>query len=781
MGVNNSSKTVSEKLEDLDILNEAAANLSETKVDRITNVKAYPDEKEVNVINPEGFEFAALNSPGVGSGASLQLEDADNFYQISTSTNEGTREISIDEIAGGVNFTAVEKDGDTQSTSIILTPKNPHIQGENESVEAQYNSERNIQEDIIETLKQNKSSDNSVSVDVLFNSDAMSKYSKSDIERAVWLMSDDSLDLQMGTHTEHKIKNKFGWVILRQTENDKIIQTPGDRIKESSNSLKQESAISSQHVKVESGLLMPVSSTVYPASWSDAKVKNEEKKRKEYIEAGLIPFFNRIDSGVKGRVSNEIFDLSELRNNMDRVEVAVEKTNLLSKNERNLKYGSFGGQNIQTKTSKGVFQGLYFQKGKKGEVPFFFKADILKVDADDTGHYLAYMNQMYSGYKPKKIFFGGVEGEIDMTRVNRFLSKQIISSLSYQRNRAVADAIKESFESSNILSEYEDRGIKSSPLVYRTANGDTVDLSVSEEQLAIADRIEDSPVRIHVKMVEGKEISFDYNNEDLDETQKPTIRFEPSKFGNVSPLDSDTLIRVAVDRLGLEPDTVQSKLEALYHQGWINYPRTDTIKASDEPVFLIRDLTSFKGVENERKLLELIDAADKAYKAGKPFTLQGNWILKQGDAEIIERGAITSDEQKFYNHYEFDISLKSGVTPVELTEYLIDYEIATPATRTSTLASLREAGIIELARDRTYTLDTRGLILAAAYSYLQNDSSMSGLDIKRKLTRAENIEEMFELVNSFKVIDRKSMSAHIQKEGGKLINKRNDLTVLDSY
>ena len=541
------------------------------------------------------------------------------------------------------------------------------------------------------------------------------------------------------------------------------------------------------HVNFNNDHLLMPSSNAMPASWKKPKKKKEEALRKEYLELGLIPFYNRVNSGAKGRASNEVFDLQEFHSKIETVDIAVEKESLLTKEEKkNNKIGSFGGQNIQAQTNYDTFKGLYFQKGLKGkgkdEVPFFFKANVIKVDSDDTGHYIAYMNEKYSAHKAKEIYFGKNKGEIDMLKVNRFLAKQIISSMSYQRNKAIAKAINKAFSDIEVKEEFSDQSIEISPLSFRNASGDSEDLSVSEEQLAICHVINASETSIRLETVDNKEIVFDYEEVDLDETKKPVLTFEAYENQDVEPLDSDSLLRIGVDRLGLEPDSVQSMLEAMYKQGWINYPRSDTIKAQDEPVYLLRELDKFKGTENERKLLSLIDAAHNAYINDKPFRYYGDWVLRQGTTEIRkENQFILVDEQQSYSDLEFDISIITGISPIELTTYLTTNDIATPATRTSILSSLRQAGIITLSKDRTYKLDTRGLYFASGYDYLL-ENNIAGIDLKRKISQPEiNIDEIIQIVNSFSVIDQKEFADFIKEHGEEIINMRNDLTILESY
>ena len=551
-------------------------------------------------------------------------------------------------------------------------------------------------------------------------------------------------------------------------------------------------SVNISQVKTHNGRILPDQPFDYPESWKDidGKIQHEQAKRREYREENIIPFHNKVN---KNRSANELFDIDDLRSKVKTVDIAVEKQQLLSDAEKkqNLVIGSFGGQNIQAKTDQQIFKGLYNQKGEKDEIHQFYKADLIKVDTDDTGHYIAYMNEIYTGHTAKKIVFGNKEGKINKLKANKFLGKQILSSLSYQRNKAISDALKDSLSDVPIKKELVDARGVFSPLAYRNSSGVVKDLSVSEEQLAIANTVLNAPVNVIVDLVDSDEnIRFIYKGEDLDERFKPTVSFIVTG-GDVKPLDSDTLLVFSVDRMNLEPDAVQNMLEALYQQGWINYPRADTLKAEDEPIYLLRDIDSFQGTEQEKHLLKIIDESDKAFKQGKPYLQNGYWILEQGATNLKSNAVKLVDEVSFYTDEGFDISIEKGLSPLDLTKYLVENDITTPATRTAIISAMKEAGVLSLDKDRKYQLDRRGIYFAGAYGFLAKHKIETSIELKKKITAIKpsektkvinkRIKQIASIVNNYDIIDRKEMKYFVKKQSEKLLREQNDLSVLDGY
>ena len=62
---------------------------------------------------------------------------------------------------------------------------------------------------------------------------------------------------------------------------------------------------------------------------------------------------------------------------------------------------------------------------------------------------------------------------------------------------------------------------------FKAQIGELVDLSVSEEQLAIANAVLDTDTFFKVYLVDSDDsIDFDYNNEDFNETEHPNLFFK---------------------------------------------------------------------------------------------------------------------------------------------------------------------------------------------------------------------------------------------------------------
>jgi len=147
---------------------------------------------------------------------------------------------------------------------------------------------------------------------------------------------------------------------------------------------------------------------------------------------------------------------------------------------------------------------------------------------------------------------------------------------------------------------------------------------------------------------------------------------------------------------------------------------------------LLRDINEFKGTEYERKILIIIDSADKAYKENKPYIQEGTWILQQGNTQLKKSGVKLIDETDYYSHEGFDISLERGLTPSQLTDFLIDNDITTPATKTAILSAMKEAGIVSLDKNRKYQLDRRGIYFASAFEFFDENEIETSIELKKE-------------------------------------------------
>jgi DNA-binding transcriptional ArsR family regulator len=280
----------------------------------------------------------------------------------------------------------------------------------------------------------------------------------------------------------------------------------------------------------------------------------------------------------------------------------------------------------------------------------------------------------------------------------------------------------------------------------------------------------------------SKQIEFEFKARDLPDDKKPVMEFE-WKNKKFQPLDSDTLLRVCVKEFDLEPDTVQATLEHLYYSGWINYPRADVIKATDEPIFTLRDPSEFKGTKQEKDMLDLIYKSESSN-----YIKTGEWVLKYGDEEIARTDGYVLGEpsilEKPFTHDQFDIRVeRKGVTKEMLTDYLTFNNVNTPATRTMQLRELKEAGIISIVErdgERFYQLDKRGIILKAAYDYYDKNS-FNALELLREVDETDSVNDYKIVLKKIKPMPRDKAANIIAKRADELLEKQDDLAELDNY
>ncbi|MHA2243873.1 MAG: hypothetical protein ACXADY_02800 [Candidatus Hodarchaeales archaeon] len=81
----------------------------------------------------------------------------------------------------------------------------------------------------------------------------------------------------------------------------------------------------------------------------------------------------------------------------------------------------------------------------------------------------------------------------------------------------------------------------------------------------------------------------------------------------------------------------------------------------------------------------------------------------------------------------FDITLERGLSPSDLTNFLIANDITTPATRTAIISAMKEAGILSLDKNREYQIDRRGIYFASAYQFFEENDIELSIDLKKKI------------------------------------------------
>jgi len=526
-------------------------------------------------------------------------------------------------------------------------------------------------------------------------------------------------------------------------------------------------------------IIIANSTDYFPVSYSKKLQKAELAKHQSFKKANLPVFYKTVRAGKKGfRSSNKAYTLSELREGIQKKDILVEKSGLLTDKEKNsLDYVSVTGQNLQAKTNGQVYKGLFSQDGL--EVPFY-DVETIRVDNDDAGHYIAYLNNLYAYGKNKENTEFGSSREPqypDPVKANRFYSKQIISSLSTQRNKVIHDAVKDSL----------DEDTQSSALAYKDSAGNMQDLSLSEEQCAMVDFALRDQFKLKITTSDNLMVSIPYDGRDIKNDIKPVLTWKADSYEpeEVIPVNSDTLLKETVKRLNIEPDQAQILIEALYREGWINYPRADIVKADDEPIHLKRDFEGFKGSIQEKEILNIIYQADKHRKEGKMFIEKGVWVLKVDKDELTSnRSSKAIDQPNIYDDSQFDIKIvERGVSPEEMMDFLLleNQEIGTPATRTNILSALKASGILTLSKDRVYLVDRRGMYLSAANEYYTENNIKSGIILKKELSATDSFDEITDLTNQFQQINRDKTSKFIAAKAVVLIERENDITTLDSY
>ncbi len=265
---------------------------------------------------------------------------------------------------------------------------------------------------------------------------------------------------------------------------------------------------------------------------------------------------------------------------------------------------------------------------------------------------------------------------------------------------------------------------------------------------------------------------------------KPILAFQRDKKQDVSRLTSDDMIRIMVDTMELEPDHAQSTLEALYQAEWINYPRSDTTKAEQEHIYLLKDIAEFEGTNIEKQTLQIIKDSETAYNKGLNYRDDGKWKLMNKKVELVStEGYKLPYMKQEYSKDEFDISVSSkGINPSKLTVFISENEIGTPATRMTQFAELKEAGIVKKVGD-VYVVDKRGLIFAATYDYYDKNS-WSVINLKQQLKQEKTVEGMIDLlawIQPLTKADKEKAIEEIKAKSEELIEGEKDLATLEGF
>jgi len=471
----------------------------------------------------------------------------------------------------------------------------------------------------------------------------------------------------------------------------------------------------------------------YPKFPSNEKGRNNTIKRNKYINEGKIPFLysSAHKQTYMRSPTTEIVPIP-LFSDLPEVDILQEKKYDVDTTGKTV--NSTKGQNIQAVFDNNMeLKGLWTQQSAKDDpIPNFAKAKEIWVDQDDTGHYIAYLNNLYAFDDPlrKNVRFhtsSGLEPSFDQepTHINeakalRFLAKNYVNSAAYRRNLRVSSPVIK-----NIIGE--------EALTYRTTEGNNKTFDLGEQKLAICYFIFEPTVTLLVK-THDTTISFDdHIPEDINikETDNPKLYFIPDSNQKITLLTSDAMIKLMVQNLDLEPDQSQRTLEQLYWSKWINYPRSDTRKAEFEPIYPLKDYREYKGSLQEKQVLKIVHEANEAYKQGKNYTETGTWFLHhKGEIMAQKIGIKTPEILAEYDRDSYDIRvIRDGKTKHDIVNFIEDNDIGTPATRMNQWENLIQAGMIKKVGD-LYTVDTRGIVMASTYEWYTKNT-WNALDMMR--------------------------------------------------
>lgn len=601
-----------------------------------------------------------------------------------------------------------------------------------------------------------------------------------------------------------------------------------DKLEPERSSKYKKLAIRQKHLVIKDNQLYPNYDTrIIPAKWSKEKKKEQVEILKDYERRNIVPFM--FPFGARDYVGYQ-----QLKDSLPVVDIVSEKP--LSELEKigkkrfpSKSVHSTAGNNIQTqifsvkqggdKTGKWV--GFYTQpkgkpKARKGKDKFgnpvptlAVPREFIMVDDDNAGHYIAYTVNMYAFGKPYKqnvLFTGSSEKDPvkpKKVKVNRFIAKSITDSLALRQNDALVDAVQ--------------LNLGKKALLYRR-EGEPTQLNLSEQLLQITREVHRTMLstNIQVKTIDGK-FEFENVNVEAFNEGKPVLYFKPDPITSkkVRRLDSDTMLRIAVRKFQIEPDSAQAILESLHNQGWISYPRAGVEKAREEPIELLRPVDrkvngkwnadagfnrkfssmlkksshderrelekGFSGTTQEREILELVKQAEIAFIKQENFIQDGDWILESGDRILRTEGDLIAGEPDKYTDDIFDVIVTArGITPLKLTNYLTKKNIGTPATRTSEMSKLKSAGILTLKDDR-YILDKKGLYLVATLRVIEEEDVPTALELQEQIREATKIAEFEKIVNDYVLLDREYLAKRIKEEAESLVEAEADLSFLDSF
>lgn len=554
----------------------------------------------------------------------------------------------------------------------------------------------------------------------------------------------------------------------------------------------QEMAKKESQLSYSDNIIEPQKYADFPkgSAWKEARIIHE-KRRKEYTKRDLVPILHPIRGKQKTgnkQPGNEVVDIKELKM-IPKVDILHEKSYPELEEHKNDSLLSTGGQNLQNVYSDNLeYKGVFFQDSTFEEpINHFAVANEIWVDSDDAGHYIGYMNNLFTRTDKKgnpdpyypNVRFKTKDGFTKPKAVNepqaiRFWVGNHIDSAGYRRNLVLSAPVIRQLIGKKALS-------------YRSAQGKNITFKLSEQKLAICNAIYNPKKLIIIKtadMPSGISFPFIAHDIKIKPEDKPILAFTRNKEQELTRLTSDDMIRIMVDTMQVEPDQAQSTLEALYQAEWINYPRSDTTKAEHEHIYLLKDINEFEGTSIEKQTLQIIHDSETAFKAKENYKDNGTWkLINKNTVLVSTEGYKLPYMKKEYTNDEFDISIQSkGINPSDLTKFISDNEIGTPATRMTQFAELKEAGIVKKVGD-VYVVDKRGLILSATYDYY-NENSWSVINLKQQLKDEESVDRMIDLLGFIQPLtkeEKEKAIKEIKAVSKELIEGEKDIATLDGF
>ena len=588
----------------------------------------------------------------------------------------------------------------------------------------------------------------------------------------------DSIELDSETQIQALTQSKF------ETEMETQIVSPDPKQKGSSKI--------PNRFSLSDNIIEPQKYADFPkgSAWKEARIIHE-KRRKEYQKKDLVPILHPIRGKKKvgnKQPGNEVVDIKELKK-IPKVDILHEKGYPQLDEHKNDSLLSTGGQNLQNVYSDNLeYKGVFFQDSTHEEpINHFAVANEIWVDSDDAGHYIGYMNNLFTRTDKKgnpdpfypNVRFKTKDGfttpkAVTEHQAMRFWVGNHIDSAGYRRNLVLSAPVVRQLVGKKALS-------------YRSAQGKNVTFKLSEQKLAICNAIYNPKKLIIIKTADiPSGISFPFIAHDImiKPEDKPILAFTRNKEQELTRLTSDDMIKIMVDTMQLEPDQAQSTLEALYQAEWINYPRSDTTKAEHEHIYLLKDINKFEGTNIEKQTLQIIKDSETAYKSGSNYKDNGTWKLMNKKTVLVStKGYKLPYMKKEYTKDEFDITIQSkGINSSDLTQFISDNEIGTPATRMTQFAELKEAGIVKKIGD-VYVVDKRGLILSATYDYY-NENSWSVINLKQQLKDEESVDRMIDLLGFIQPLTKEEKNKAIKEikaVSKELIEGEKDIATLDGF